>query len=304
MKRTPIIFFCFNRPKETKAALEQISNFRDGRDLFIFCDGPRNIEEKKKVKEVELIAKQYNPTFLATTMLNKGLKNSVISGVNHVFSLGYEQVAVIEDDIIIGRNFLNFCDQALEEYRDQQQIFSVTGFNFPGISKCGGIFTHRRFCSWGWAIWKDRWEKINFDAAQPFDNFLKDKKSLAEVSENFHEFLKFVRNGKIDSWATFAMFECVKKKLKNIYPCQPLVKNIGFVGGTHFKKSDPISKIYNKVDFDPEALIPAIIIEEGLEKKFHKLGASGKRLKGKNLKKLSLLTIGFVVGFLAGFLWR
>lgn len=302
-KAAPVIFFCFNRPDNAREALEAIVKFKSPEsDLFIFCDGPRNVKEISKVAEVHKVLDSFqnHAKEIIKKDINHGLKPSVIAGINYVFSLGYDRACVIEDDIIIGQNFLKYCDLALEKFQDDKTIFSVTGFNFPGLLQENKIFKVRKFCSWGWAIWKDRWQSINFDPNQPeIDHYLQhDRKSLREVSENFHEFLKFVRTGKIDSWATFAFFECVKHGYKNIYPCQPLVKNIGFVGGTHFKDHDPISEIYSKKDVDFAQPLPELMIEDKCEKKFNRAGISGKRqlIKPKSLQKLIMMVVGFLLG--------
>ena len=59
-------------------------------------------------------------------------------------------------------DFLTFMNHLLRFYEDNQQVWSVTGFNNPfNIYKEYGYDAYAiyRVGSWGWATWIDRWEK-------------------------------------------------------------------------------------------------------------------------------------------------
>lgn len=298
-KKMPIAFFCFNRADKTEKSLANVVENLDGRPLYIFCDYARNRDELQAVADVSTVVDKYQD--IATIIkrpINFGLKNNLIDGINYVFQF-HDTICVVEDDILVGRNFFNFCEQQLN--LQGNWVFSISGFNFPGL-ETEGIFYHHKFSSWGWATWKDRWQMINFDPYQTEIDYFLDKKrrKLKLIGDNFHEFLKFVRNGKIDSWATFAAFEALKRDLYTIYPCQPLVKNVGFSGGTHFQKHDPISEIYDKIDVDLKEKMPDNTYYPDSVDFFNSKikGGSFSWIRGKNLKKIILLSVGFLLGFL------
>jgi len=260
------------------------------------------MHEIKKVNSVseiisELLVKNEDFVRVIKKEMNHGLKTSVINGINQIFAEGHESVITIEDDIVITSNFLNFCEKALDKFPES---FSVAGFSFPLLSKEKGIFKHIRFNSWGWAITKENWQKINFDANNSeIDDYLANhKKELLKVSDNFPEFLKFVKSGRIDSWATFASFAALKSGKYTIYPCKPLVKNIGLKDGTHFNKKDPISKIYDVVDVNALEQFPDMVFDKKAAKKFTKFGMKNGLIKSKTLSKLVFFMIGLVAGIL------
>jgi len=304
--KTAIIYFCFNRPDSTETTLNAIIyNLKSNYHLFIFQDGPRNVAELEKVEEVRnFIFKKTNHLNFVTfepKPLNFGLKNSVIAGISQVFSLNFDRAIILEDDILIGKNFFKFCEAGLEKYESQKNIFSITGWGFPSkpSKEKNKIFLEPKFSSWGWATWADRWQKVNFSAENPkIDEALKNKKALKKIGDNFHEFLQFVKIGKIDSWATFCALHCFLNKSINVYPTKALVKNIGFVGGTHFKKADDIAKIYAKNDVNLQEELPLFEINQKHKKVFDKFDKKRGRIKSKNINKIIYFIFGLICGLI------
>ena len=304
--KTAIIYFCFNRPDSTEKTLRTITScLKSNHHLFIFQDGPRNVGELDKIEEVrKIIFKSTNDLSnvgFEPKPLNFGLKNSVIAGISQVFSAGFERAIILEDDISICKNFFKYCENALEKFENRKEVFSITGWGFPQKfdNEKSKIFLEPKFSSWGWATWRDRWEKVNFSAENPqIQVALKNKKSLKKIGNNFHEFLKFVQNGKIDSWATFCALHCHLNNLINVYPTKPLVKNIGFEGGTHFKKADDISKIYKKYDVNFNEDLPLLEINQKFKKVFDKIDKKKGKIKSKNINKIIYFCLGLIFGLI------
>jgi len=50
----PICLFVYNRPRETELTLNALkANYlAKESELFVFCDGPKNLEDKEKVEKV------------------------------------------------------------------------------------------------------------------------------------------------------------------------------------------------------------------------------------------------------------
>ena len=59
--RPGVAIFAFNRPNHLKKTLKSLSQNLNAKnyDIFIFCDGPKNNSDKKKIKEVRKISKNY-----------------------------------------------------------------------------------------------------------------------------------------------------------------------------------------------------------------------------------------------------
>jgi len=164
--RTPVILFAYNRPKHTKQTIEALATNRGAKDaeLFVFCDGPKGERDNASVLQVQEYIKQISlePWFRAVHVSisreNKGLANSVISGVSKVFE-SYDRVIVLEDDLTTSKGFLEYMNDGLNFFEDHKKIWSISGYALP--IKLPDNYQHDlylapRACSWGWGTWRDR----------------------------------------------------------------------------------------------------------------------------------------------------
>lgn len=117
-KYAPVVIFGFNRPQCIKKTIESLLQNRESRfsDLYVFVDGPRKgkVGELEKIQEVQNIVKDvkgFNSLHYTFSETNKGLALSVIEGVTQVLDL-YGKVIVLEDDLLLAPNFLNFLNSA------------------------------------------------------------------------------------------------------------------------------------------------------------------------------------------------
>ena len=95
-------------------------------EKFVFIDGPRNDEDRRKIQEVLTIAQEVTSN-VSVSVVNKGLGHSIISGVSAVIEK-YGKAIVLEDDLICTPNFLSYMNQALDFYEQDQRIISVCGY--------------------------------------------------------------------------------------------------------------------------------------------------------------------------------
>ena len=93
-------------------------------DKYIYIDGCRNAGDEEKQKAVVDIAKDSMATVIVSDH-NKGLGNSIISGVSDVIAR-YGKVIVLEDDLRLMQGFLAYMNQALDMYEpDKAHNFGV-----------------------------------------------------------------------------------------------------------------------------------------------------------------------------------
>ncbi len=317
---SPIALFCYNRPEHTAQTLKALRDNLLAKDseLFIFCDGPRSERELEKIKEIHKIIDNtsgFKKVVTRKLSLNRGLANSVISGINEIFEK-YESVIVLEDDIVTSPNFLSFMNNALEFYRNNKNIFSITGFNYPNTifrtpSSCPEkiFFVKGRGCSWGWATWKDRWQKVDF-SVNGYKDFLGSKKIQKQFNKsgkNLSEMLLLQISEKIDSWAIRVAYHQFKNQLCTVFPLETLVKNIGFDGdGSHGDLNKKIA------DFSFKETVKLPIFKHPndlnnnhpLEKEYVRC-ASGKKefFFKKRIIKIKYITIGFLIAEILNFIF-
>lgn len=242
----PVVLFIYNRPTHTEVTLKYLSLNTIAReiDIYIFCDGPKNEDDKIMVNKTREAALKYksNNKFRSVSLYysdnNKGLANSVISGVTQLLNKN-NKIIVMEDDLISSRDFLEFMNEALEFYKDNNSIWSISGYNLPiEIPKeyNKDIYLAFRGSSWGWGTWKDRWETVDWDMTTyskfKYNFFLRMK--FSKGGRDLPNMLDLQMQKKIDSWAIRWCYTQFQKKMFSIYPVQSRIQNIGLDGsGTH-----------------------------------------------------------------------
>ncbi|MDI6716137.1 MAG: glycosyltransferase [Actinomycetota bacterium] len=165
----PVVLFVYKRLYHAQQTVKflQKNDLAEQSELYIYSDGPKHEHDIEKVKEVRAYLKTISG-FKTITVIerekNLGLANSIITGVTEVIDK-FGKVIVMEDDLLCSRNFLSFMNKALDHYKDDKRIFSVTGLNYPikiPESYKHDVYLAYRESSWGWGTWKDRWDKTDW----------------------------------------------------------------------------------------------------------------------------------------------
>ncbi len=246
MSYAPVVIFAFNRIETLKACVASLLDNSEAcrSDLIVFVDGPRE-DRQGEVAKVETVRqfvkkisgfKSLTPYF---SDINKGLGPSVIEGVTKVIGQ-YGKVIVVEDDLIVGRNFLSFTNQGLDFYEQIDKVFSICGYTnrikLPSDYDYDTYFCTRS-SSWGWATWADRWSSCDWQ--------LKDWDSVKKNVKTFNKWggsdcfgmLKAWHEGRNQSWAIrFGYNQFIQDKL-SLFPIVSHVQNNGFDGeGANCKK--------------------------------------------------------------------
>jgi hypothetical protein len=172
----PVLLIGFNRPEVIRKSFDFIRKAKPQK-LYVAIDGARKNKpgEVELVEEVKNIVKEVDwdcETHYKFSEVNQGAEITVSSAVT--WSLKNEEfVIVLEDDIIAPLSFLNFAQEMLIKYADNDNIYMIssnqtTPIGLPnGEDYLFGIYGH----IWGWATWKRAWE--NFDLnINDFDDLL------------------------------------------------------------------------------------------------------------------------------------
>ena len=240
MNFAPIILFVYNRLEHTKKTVEALKNntLASESELFIYSDAAKNEENIDKVSQIRKYIKNIdgfkNITIIEASE-NKGLATTIPSGISDIINQ-FGRVIVLEDDIVTSKYFLQFMNEALEEYKDDDNVGTVSGYLYP-FGKVDSTFFLQQGSSWGWGIWKRSWDLYENNGQKLLDELL--SKNLAykfDYDENggFISMLEDSIKGKIDAWdIKFYATMFLKKKL-HYFPHHSLTMNIGFDNsGTH-----------------------------------------------------------------------
>lgn len=255
----PIVLFTYNRPWHTQQTIEalQKNELAKESELFIYCDGAKNDETVEKVNEVREYSKSIDG-FKKITIIqrdrNWGLADSIIDGVTSLVNQ-YGKIIVLEDDIVTSPYFLKFMNDALDFYEDEENIWHISGWQYPIESDCShDTFAWRMMNCWGWATWSDRWsfyKKNPFELIQKLSKYDKYRFDLDGIG-NFWSQVENNNAGLLNTWAIFWYATIFQKNGLCINPAQSFVENIGFDGsGTNTGYRDNYARILNqKENFD------------------------------------------------------
>lgn len=247
LKLAPICLFTYNRLEETQQTLKALQNnfLAENSELFIFSDGWKNEKSKAQIIEVREFLKTvqgFKNITIFEAKKNKGLANSIISGVTKVLT-NYENVIVLEDDLVTAPNFLNFMNQSLNYYKDNEKIFSISGYtlDLPSLKELqNDVYLGVRASSWGWATWQNRWNEIDWDIKDYsyFKKSLIEKRTFNQGGSDMSTMLKNQMEGNIDSWAIRWCYNQFKKEQYTVFPKKSKLISIGFGNtATHTKKT-------------------------------------------------------------------
>jgi hypothetical protein len=240
----PICLFTYNRLSETQQTIEALKcNYLAAEsELYIFSDGAKNEQIDAKVEGVRNYLHcitGFKSVNLIESNKNKGLANSIIDGVTMILEK-YDSIIVVEDDLISSIYFLDFMNQALDFYQNEENIQSINGYSMSLIDKSNDIYFQIRPGSWGWATWKDRWkpEIFNKENLKIEINLRKSilKKFKIKCGNDMPKMLLDSINNKNDSWYVRWVFDHFRNNHFSVFPTYSYIQNIGFnIEGTHCK---------------------------------------------------------------------
>jgi hypothetical protein len=263
----PIALFTYKRLLHTRRSIEQLmqNKFADESDLYIFSDGykiyknekSKTEEERKKVIELRNYLKTITG-FKSVTIIereeNLGLANSIISGVTEIIDT-YGKIIVLEDDILTSPYFLQFMNDGLDYYQNQDTVVSIHGYLEPLKYVCPETFFIKGANCWGWATWKRGWRIFEEDGGKLLREI---KKRKMEKKFNFNNSVPYVQmledqvNGKSDSWAIRWYASAFLADKLTLYPGLSLVYNIGFdAEATHCQNEDEKHKYNTELSTKP-----------------------------------------------------
>lgn len=234
MKYAPIAIFAYNRLDVLKKTLKFLKKnliFNKSKIIF-FIDGPKNNKDKKDVNIVREFLLKNSKTINAQIISKKkniGLTNSITRGLDLIFKT-YDKCIILEDDILVSKDFLRVMNFYLNYYKKDKHIASIEGYMYPIKFKKNipNTFFLKGTGCWGWSTWRRAWIKNKKNK-----NFL--LKKLNNLSpkniQNFNYFESYNYYKMLKNKNTWAIKWYASNYINNNYTLffkNSLVKNIGF----------------------------------------------------------------------------
>lgn len=178
----PLLILAFNRPAHVKRLIDSLRPYRPQK-ILVGIDGPREKNKSDKEKIAQVLDEVNKIDWTSDVELrvrenNLGLRFAVADAVTWVIDK-YGEVIVVEDDVEVGPEFLQFMSLMLDKFRDDDEVFHVSGYNLvPKSEVCFPGEAIRKSSipeSYAWATWSRAWE-----AYDPYLNWAK-KLSISEL---------------------------------------------------------------------------------------------------------------------------
>ena len=149
----PIAFFVYTRPEHTKISLEALKKNYLAKDttLIIFSEAAKNNDlDKKKVKQVREIIENcdgFKSVIIKKRAKNFGLYKNFTEGITEICD-NFGKIIVVEDDNQVTKYFLNYINDGLNMYLNQEKVCSINGWFFPGKNNLENNFFLRGGDTW------------------------------------------------------------------------------------------------------------------------------------------------------------
>ncbi|UXY15613.1 sugar transferase [Chitiniphilus purpureus] len=267
VKLAPIALFAYKRPAHTRLTLDALAANPQAQNsnLHVYLDGAKGTDDKAAVAEVaalieaEKTAGRFQSVTLTARPFSFGLARNIIEGVTEVCRTA-GRVIVLEDDIQTAPDFLDFMNRALKAYEHEQQVWHISGWNYP-IDDAGleDAFFWRAMNCWGWATWWGRWQHYRKNAAHlvaEWDQTTIHRFNL-DGAHNFWQQVMDNHTGKINTWAIFWYATIFARDGLCLNPTHSRVLNIGHDGsGTHCQADE---RFASKLPSEGWVTLPASI---------------------------------------------
>ena len=165
MKSGAILLVAFNRPAELTLVLDSVKNSNlDPIKRLVVVQQPGNIEVSDICSRIDWADTELCLNQPIGNSVASKINNNIYTGLNLSFSdVNVDWVAVLEDDIVVAKDFFKFIDYIMKRYSDSKNFRGVNGFS--GVlgneeNSADQYGEYRYGFGWGWAINRRNWELL------------------------------------------------------------------------------------------------------------------------------------------------
>ena len=231
MCKLAIVVIGYNRVNSIKRLLTSLqkANYFESVDLIISIDNSGSDTVEKYVGSVEW---PFGNKIVKTFPEKLGLRKNVLSCGNYMNEYGYDAIFVLEDDIVVSPGFFNFAVQAVEKYKNNDNIAGISLYShswnltadrpFIPLFRGYDVFFMQYPQSWGQVWMRNQWNAFY----QWYNNEEYKKIDKRVIPDN-------VLNWPESSWLKYHVMYCIAEKKYFVYPFHALSTNFADAG-THY----------------------------------------------------------------------
>lgn len=233
----PILLFVYNRPEHVRRNIQVLlkNELAAESELFIYSDAAKDETSQAAVKEVRAFIRSiqgFKKITITERAENWGLARSIIDGVTTQINR-YGRVIVLEDDLVVAPHFLQFMNDALETYRDEERVGHIQACDFTHDPSLPDTFLIKWTGSWGWGTWDRAWKHFNADGKALLTELESRKLTYTFDFNGKYGYTRMLRRqieGKNNSWAIRWNASLFLKGILSLNVGKSLVQNEGFDG--------------------------------------------------------------------------
>jgi len=243
----PVLISVYTRLTHLQRCVEslQLNPLAPQTDLFIVSDAPaipQHQEAVEKVRSYVAGIKGFQSVHLFAWEINKGSAESIRSARMAIYE-NYDRQIFMEDDNVVSAVFLNYMNDALSRYANDEKVFGICGYNFlserPASYKPEAYFMDA-ISAWGWATWKDKYMRFFEGYTLPDFKSTEFKAYSKKYPKPANNLRRMARQQVI--WGDTKVNHYLSQKgMVCLFPCVSLVNNTGWDGtGEHCNQNDNV----------------------------------------------------------------
>jgi hypothetical protein len=159
MVKSPVVYFIYKRHNIIRQVLAVFQEVKP-KILYIISDGGNTdteIEAINKSRSIVDVMINWDCELVFIKLnQNLGPYNIWNYAVDLVFE-SYDRAIILEEDILPSEDYFRFMDELLEKYKNDPQIYFISGMNFLGkypVDQEVSYFFVNKASAWGMATWK------------------------------------------------------------------------------------------------------------------------------------------------------
>jgi hypothetical protein len=242
----PLAIFCCDRVELLSKLIFSLkkNNFSKNTIVYFFVDLSLNTDSRIQILKIIKSINFFKKKIIIKRNKKYGLKKNILDGINRIF-YKHKTVIVLEDDLEVANNFLEYMNKLLNYFENNNSIYTISGFSFINFDKFNflkkkNFISLKRPSSWGWATWKSKWILLQKNKNRKYNNSIYGNDLI----------LMSVKNSinQLNSWAFEWSIAHILNEKYCLYPKYSLVKNNGhdkFSSNNFFKIKRKESKLKN-----------------------------------------------------------
>lgn len=230
----PVLITTLNRYTHFKRCVESLSanKYADQTELIIGLDYPPNekyVEGYNQIKAFIPSISGFRKVTVFEREENYGPKKNFLSIMEYAYN-NYDAIIGTEDDNVFSPCFLDFMNQGLNHFKNDERVITVSGYTEPqyyGRVKESVMFSYD--CSpWGMGMWKHK--EYTYSNVFLRNILLTPRKSWTVFHKSpglFHQLMGMVKGNYINGDGYRSVYNVVNNTLQ-FSPSLSFVRNMGY----------------------------------------------------------------------------